>query len=876
MNKEYENLTHKIPYYAHEDGVYLLDDGAVFTALQITGMDTFTMTPEELCLLKAKIKNIFDIFPSGYVVQILHDYDHIDYQPILDLEQKMRSRNSIASDFQSSYREHLSSARGVYEVKIYIFVTSPPMSGFLTASGNFLGNLANIFKNGVRDKNSKESDLKKNFAAKSKEIIEYTDRAQFAFKNILSLESRPLEKSKFLNLASKYLNPDLILPERKKHLQSNYHESPALNYLTLREQLTHSVIEEHADYLKVGEKYCTVLSLKIPSQETCESDSEYILNTVHFPFTWSYNVKIMDTAAINAKLEARQRRKHAFVVSSNNPNISSNIAKSENEQALIDQKTDGFNWYEVSMTCLIYADTIDELKDRRTRLTAIFRDLEDCILITDNSSQMESFISSLPGLGYRHNRRFLFSSFNMSDLVPLSQPPLGTKDLSCYFQTIRNTLFRYSTFSREFNNWNQVVIGKTGSGKSFIVNNILNLALMNMDHPRVMILDLGQSFKRTTQLWGGEYITIDLDHPDSGINPLPPRNLIIDEDNNVLGLMDFTIQLILQMVSIKSENRLFARIVKHALKKTYENTAPHDPILQDFYETLCHPESFVQDQEDHEMVRTLTKLMEEYVGDGAYSKLFNRHSTLTHKSDFFCFDFKNANQNEHIQNIATFIIGGYVCRKMVENPLPKFIIFDEFSTTMKHSTGAALCEMIAKNCRKHGTSFISISQQVDDFLQHKSSETLYRQANFKWLLKMDDKLSEAKESLQLNASDVSCIRDLTTVKGHYSEVFLQYGDGKTVLRFSPDPLTYWACTTDAPDKRLLEIYLNFMSQQHSNDDLKKAGLVEELSEGSYIRDGAKNNIMLTVLKLLARRYPRGVDVESLERDSVYQLVNQES
>lgn len=875
MNKDFENLTSHVPYYACSDGVTLLDDGTVFTSLKISGLDTESMSFDELGHLKGRMKSVMDVLPKGFVVQVFHDYQESQGEAISKIVAPTKTNHAVAQAFRHSYSHYNINHPDIRKVNIYMFLIWPSE----LTSGNPLETVARFAKriadSGIfsRRKN-KEAALKGFFSERKVELINLTERVHYALKHLLSINSEIMQRDELSRVLSELLNPGLTQPKNHHLLEGDARGCPARRFMTMREEIVHSAIEEHAEYLRVNETYISALTLKLPSQFTRECHSEVILNSLDFPFSWSFSIRITDTASVNRKLEARQKRKYAFVASSDNPNISSSISKSEIEQAMFDQKTEGFNWHEVSCTFLIAADNIEILKDRTMRLISIFRDLQGSVLIVENSDQMATYISSLPGLGYRAKRQYLFSSHNVSDLIPLSAPPGGTRDLSCYLRTQRNTLFQFSTFSNEFNNWNQVVVGKIGSGKSFIVNNILTLALMAMDKPRVMILDLGQSFKRTTELWGGEYVSIDLDNPDAGLNPLPPAEHMISEKSPVLGLLDFTVQLLLRMVEFGSENRLHARVIKRALLKTYERVSPGNPILQDLHETLACPDvhGYCDDRSDRDMAVELAKLLEEYVGNGPYSRLFNRASSLTHQSDFFCFDFKNANQHPHIREIATYIVGGYICRKMVENPYPKFIVFDEFSTTMKHDTGAALCEMIAKNCRKHGVSFITISQQVDDFLSHKSSETLYKQANYKWFMKMDDNLMEAQETLKLTSADVTAIKGLTAIKGEFAEVYLVYGDNKAVLKLCPDPLAYWACTTDARDKRLLQSYQDALNVAPDSIDptrLVSSGLAVNAADARIMIGELKQNRLLTVLKSLARLYPGGVDGDMLDIDPLY-------
>jgi len=363
---------------------------------------------------------------------------------------------------------------------------------------------------------------------------------------------------------------------------------------------------------------------------------------------------------------------------------------------------------------------------------------------------------------------------------------------------------------------------------------------MSVDHPRVMILDLGGSFKKITKLWGGEYMTIDLDQPDCGLNPIPPHSNIKNGRHLVMGLIDFTVQLILLMMGIDATERLHARVIRKALFSTYDRVKNDDPILEDLHKTLLNYSKISADKEDNVLARYMAKLLEDYIGNGPYSKLFNRKSTLSFDSDFFCFDFKCANQNPHIREIATYVVGGYFTRKLTENREKKHIIIDEFATTMKHQTGATLCEMIAKNNRKHGGSLTCISQELNDFLINPAAQTVYQQSIYKWFLKLDDNLNAFKDHLKLTSSDVHIINNLHTEKGSHSEAYLVYDKKKALIVLRPDPLNYWSCTTDAKDLLMYEAYCRHYTA----------------------------HAMIDILKKLAEKYPKGVQDSDFDHDEI--------
>lgn len=70
-------------------------------------------------------------------------------------------------------------------------------------------------------------------------------------------------------------------------------------------------------------------------------------------------------------------------------------------------------------------------------------------------------------------------------------------------------LVGFDPFSPSLTNYNQVISGGSGAGKSFSTN-VLISHLMKED-PKVFILDIGGSYKKTTENFGGQYIPIGSD-----------------------------------------------------------------------------------------------------------------------------------------------------------------------------------------------------------------------------------------------------------------------------------------------------------------------------------------------------------------------------
>ena len=56
----------------------------------------------------------------------------------------------------------------------------------------------------------------------------------------------------------------------------------------------------------------------------------------------------------------------------------------------------------------------------------------------------------------------------------------------------------------------------------------------------------------------------------------------------------------------------------------------------------------------------------------------------------------------------------------------------------------------------------------------------------------------------LSRRDRAAFRALSMRPGHYSDLFLMYGQMQTTVRLAPHPLAYWLLTTDPEDRHRID------------------------------------------------------------------------
>src|SRR5205807_739799 len=178
-----------------------------------------------------------------------------------------------------------------------------------------------------------------------------------------------------------------------------------------------------------------------------------------------------------------------------------------------------------------------------------------------------------------------------------------------------------------------IVLGRTGSGKSFF----LNFLITNLQKyaPYTFIFDLGGSFRSITQLFGGAYLKVSAEHSEFTINPFS-----LEPTRENLNFLFSLVKVLaeghgLNPLSQAEEKDLYAQI---------QNLYVLPPNLR----TLSVLVNTLQ--------KSLAGRLEKWVGGGQYEHVFdNEKDTLT-LSRFQCFDFEGMDRYPELIEPLLFYI----------------------------------------------------------------------------------------------------------------------------------------------------------------------------------------------------------------------------
>jgi len=174
----------------------------------------------------------------------------------------------------------------------------------------------------------------------------------------------------------------------------------------------------------------------------------------------------------------------------------------------------------------------------------------------------------------------------------LHAPWYGTKEPKILLENPQGELVSLDLFDPALPAKNAILVGSTGSGKSFFTNFLLNNFLNESARNHVVILDVGGSYRKLCQMREGQYLEVDISER-YGFNPFPERSKIQQAN----GEFD------------KEELAYLSMILERMV-------ADHDEVLNNSGETLL--DKAIMAAYEASPVPTLAvvrKCLEEFAGD---------------------------------------------------------------------------------------------------------------------------------------------------------------------------------------------------------------------------------------------------------------------
>ncbi len=589
-----------------------------------------------------------------------------------------------------------------------------------------------------------------------------------------------------------------------------------------RDSLLNTDWSEGVRYLDLGGALKAVVTLSELPEATFASLLRPLM-ALDFSSEIVLNVRVPNQAAKVRKLRRLLKKSLAFQLrkdGSRRRDFQAAALEKDTVDTLTSAITSSQRITEIELAVVISASTVartsaereqaeQELAQRVESVLQAFGQMNGARGYREDTALLPTFIAFLPGVhGVRQtNRDFTLLSAQSADFVPIEIPWSGTHDETPAFlaRTREGTLLRFNPFSPELTNGNILVTGKTGSGKSFLIKQLL--LQLQVSNPRIAIVTKGADYRALVELLGGQYREISL-RTNLVKNPWDLRDPNDGPDSaQIAGVASLAFHM---AGKTGSDDAVTLNFLEKAVRMTYDRLLAigKTPRFSDLKWTLEHYpfENAVIEQLGHLLVLKLNR----WTGEGVYAQLFDRETSpdLSQAEDIICYDIDGLKDSPDLQTAVAFTIARaidqQIGRKDSNGSLrPTIAVFDEVWAMLADPVLGAQILNAFRTARKRYGSIIAASQGIEDFVgtaesPHTVGLAILQNTEAKFICAQLGELSRLRDVLHLSEPALEAVKELRNVPGHFAESYLLVAnqpESSTVIQLTATPFDYWATTS---------------------------------------------------------------------------------
>jgi type IV secretory pathway VirB4 component len=499
--------------------------------------------------------------------------------------------------------------------------------------------------------------------------------------------------------------------------------------ISLVDIIAPSSVEVDFRYIRVGEKFHTTLFIVgyprfvSPSWLQPIIDYDHTLDISMFCYPTSANDVLADLKRKIAEMQATI----ASEAEQGRPADPRVEAALEDALGLQEELAKGVErFFQFSFYITVSADSPTELEEATKQLRTSLASL----LLTAKTAtlQMEEGFKSTTPIG--QDRLYITRNMDTTSLAstfPFTSAILTQNSGVMYGINQQNgSLIIFDRFSLE--NANEVVLGKSGAGKSYMIK--LEIMRQFMLGTEVIVIDPEGEYETLAKTLGGEVVEFTPSSPVK-INPFDLSQMY-EEGENELGLKILSLHGLMKLIMGEMDAEHDA-ILDKALVETYrqkgitpdpETQKREPPLLEDLYKTLAGMET--------QAAKDLGFRMEKFI-KGSASGIFNQASNFDITNPLTIFSIKSL--EEELRPIAMHIILDFVWTKVKKSLKKRLLILDEGWYMMKYQDSASFVYSIAKRARKYYLGLTVATQDVEDFLKTEYGKAVLTNSSIQVLLK---------------------------------------------------------------------------------------------------------------------------------------------
>lgn len=342
-------------------------------------------------------------------------------------------------------------------------------------------------------------------------------------------------------------------------------------------------------------------------------------------------------------------------------------------------------------------------------------------------------------------------------------------------------------FANRNGNYNAVVAGTSGSGKSVLTQEIVTSVLATGG--RVWVFDIGKSYETCVDLAQGQFIDFERQDREKFdrlcLNPLD----MMGEDP--AETLDEVAQIIAAMANGNAPMEMTAmELVKVNIAAVVQKAREQNrtPQLTDLVVQLMA----TRDPALHDVAVRLSP----FAAGGRFAAWFEGKANVNFEAALVVLEMEALANKPVLQSAVLLICIMRILQEIRNRPRSekKLIVIDEAWRLLSGESGAFI-EWACRTLRKYGAGIVCISQSMEDFRMSGTARAVGANADSVFLFRQKN---EGIAAFTTDPAMQRTLSGLTTVSETYSEVWARVGDAPGVVgRLILDPFSMTAFSTRA-------------------------------------------------------------------------------
>jgi conjugal transfer ATP-binding protein TraC len=411
-------------------------------------------------------------------------------------------------------------------------------------------------------------------------------------------------------------------------------------------------------------------------------------------------------------------------------------------------------------------------------------------LIDETYLHLPSFLASLPllladGLASDLKRMKRFRtvlSSNVASMAPMQGEYVGGHIPHLLFVGRRGQPQFWSPFQNSAGNHNVAIAGKSGSGKSVLLQDLT--ASFAGVGAKTIVIDDGRSFEHMAKALGGRFTEFRL---SSGISINPFRMIDPDmsqsDEDYLVDCMAMLKAIIAQMARFEDRlNDTERGLIDQAVNRVWEQFG-RDGTIDAIIEALGDT--------GHPYGQDLGTALLPFASSGTFGRFFLGDNNLDLSADLTVFELSDLATRPELRGVvltSIMFVASHTMRK-IDRSIPKALLIDEAWQMLKGGAMADFVETYSRTCRKYGASLITATQSINDYYKSEGSRAALE--NSDWFLILQQKaetISDFRKSdrFEMDNYTDALLRSLKRNGTEYSDVFIRGPDTQAVCRLVLD------------------------------------------------------------------------------------------